>query len=65
MVSMSRFRCSKVLPPQKQRILWVLSSEQSAGTKGKYSGMTKSHVNCNKGRITMAILWMLTESKTA
>jgi len=62
---MNRLRSLKVLPPQKERVLWVLSSEQSAGTKGKYSGMTKSHTNYNKGRITMAILWMLTESKTA
>lgn len=64
MQNWNRFKPLKFLPPQRQHLQWILTSEEAAVTKGKYS-KTKNPANYNKGNITLTILWMLTESKTA
>jgi len=65
MQNWNRFKSTKILPPQKQCLQWILTSEEGASTKGKYSETMKNPANYNKGNITLTILWMLTESKTA
>lgn len=49
------FKYLKILPPQEQHLHWVLTSENAAGTKGKYSEKMKNPANYNKGNITLTM----------